>query len=531
MATTAHAQITIDTRIPSAAGDTLGIFIRITAPATPRYPTGAPAVIHVAGGFGSGGLGINSGNLVSLGFVEILFNFPGGGTGATQSGGIYDNRGRNCLRALADVARFAIGAIRDRNGLTLSQIVAPLVPRYDNVGLTGWSNGGNGTICVAGVHGHEFPSLAWIVNWESPVGDGMPTGEAGAVFQGQGSHTNPPVNPVYNDTIGVFDTTTIAFSDTLIITRPPNPIVRGGFYFDVNRNGRVDSNIDFVPYPIANLTPQGTKYYYSERVMREAVRRGIMPVPQPVHLPTLLQTEEFWRWRNGEYWIDSAKAKIPGLMFLVVAADSDHVQTAPDHPHVLIQYERFLSAGTRLTRLNPDRSYVEYVLGASAPAARDNPAFFPYDHLSIRNACEPSGNPNGIPTTVTAVAAMCELADRTFTNNVSPQLNNVLTPVWQTEFFPTDLVLEQNYPNPFNPTTVLSFGIRDLGFVSLKLYDLLGREVATLVNEAKQPGTYEATWDASGMPSGVYFARLGIRRSGPHEALELAQVRKLVLLK
>ena len=85
---------------------------------------------------------------------------------------------------------------------------------------------------------------------------------------------------------------------------------------------------------------------------------------------------------------------------------------------------------------------------------------------------------------------------------------------------PQRLVLGQNYPNPFNPTTKFGFGISDLarlpsspdqggqGFVSIKVFDVLGREVATLVNEARQPGTYTVTWDASGMASGVYFYRL-----------------------
>jgi acetyl esterase/lipase len=71
--------------------------------------------------------------------------------------------------------------------------------------------------------------------------------------------------------------------------------------------------------------------------------------------------------------------------------------------------------------------------------------------------------------------------------------------------------LLQNYPNPFNPTTKLSFviGSRSAGsLVSLKVFDVLGREVATLVNENLRAGTYEKTFDASGLASGVYFYNL-----------------------
>ncbi len=70
---------------------------------------------------------------------------------------------------------------------------------------------------------------------------------------------------------------------------------------------------------------------------------------------------------------------------------------------------------------------------------------------------------------------------------------------------PKEIRLEQNYPNPFNPTTTLSFVITHWSFVSLKVYDILGKEVATLVNEEKFPGTYEVKFDASYLASGIYF--------------------------
>ncbi|MFN3395154.1 MAG: T9SS type A sorting domain-containing protein, partial [Candidatus Thermochlorobacter sp.] len=69
--------------------------------------------------------------------------------------------------------------------------------------------------------------------------------------------------------------------------------------------------------------------------------------------------------------------------------------------------------------------------------------------------------------------------------------------------------LEQNYPNPFNPTTNIKYSIRSAGLVSLKVYDLLGREVATLVNQVQQPGEYQVTFNASNLTaSGMYIYRL-----------------------
>lgn len=83
--------------------------------------------------------------------------------------------------------------------------------------------------------------------------------------------------------------------------------------------------------------------------------------------------------------------------------------------------------------------------------------------------------------------------------------------------------LRQNYPNPFNPSTVIRYQLPVEGYVSLKVYDLLGREVATLVNEAKEAGYYEAVFDASSLGSGVYFFRM--------HAGEFNAVRKLVVVK
>jgi hypothetical protein len=79
---------------------------------------------------------------------------------------------------------------------------------------------------------------------------------------------------------------------------------------------------------------------------------------------------------------------------------------------------------------------------------------------------------------------------------------------------PQDMVLQQNYPNPFNPSTTIGYTIAGAGheaignrWVRLAVYDLLGREVALLVNEVKPAGTYEATWNASSMSSGVYICK------------------------
>jgi hypothetical protein len=91
------------------------------------------------------------------------------------------------------------------------------------------------------------------------------------------------------------------------------------------------------------------------------------------------------------------------------------------------------------------------------------------------------------------------------------------------EVLPGIFALEQNYPNPFNPATEVGFQLPAAGQVKLAVYDLLGREVATLVNERKEPGRYSVRFDAGGLSSGAYFYRL--------EAGGKVAVKKLVLVR
>jgi hypothetical protein len=88
---------------------------------------------------------------------------------------------------------------------------------------------------------------------------------------------------------------------------------------------------------------------------------------------------------------------------------------------------------------------------------------------------------------------------------------------------PEKFALEQNYPNPFNPSTTLNYNIPIESFVSLKVYDMMGREIVNLVHEKKPAGYYSVELNASAIPSGTYFYRLS--------AGEFSSVRKMILLK
>ena len=103
--------------------------------------------------------------------------------------------------------------------------------------------------------------------------------------------------------------------------------------------------------------------------------------------------------------------------------------------------------------------------------------------------------------------------------NVIDETNNLVT---------SEFILEQNYPNPFNPSTVISYRLPVIGFVTLKVYDVLGREVAALVNEEKPAGEYEVEFivgqDSSpDIASGIYFYQL--------KAGEFVETMKMVFIK
>jgi len=88
---------------------------------------------------------------------------------------------------------------------------------------------------------------------------------------------------------------------------------------------------------------------------------------------------------------------------------------------------------------------------------------------------------------------------------------------------PKEFVLTQNYPNPFNPTTIIKYDIPGFSFITLKVYDVLGKEIATLVNDEKPAGSYEVEFSAIGLPSGIYFYKL--------QAGNFIETKKMVLMK
>jgi hypothetical protein len=102
-------------------------------------------------------------------------------------------------------------------------------------------------------------------------------------------------------------------------------------------------------------------------------------------------------------------------------------------------------------------------------------------------------------------------------------LENLVSNTEENVFAPLDFSLEQNYPNPFNPSTTIKYSIKENSLVSLKIYDILGNEVAALINEVKPVGIYSVNFNSGSLSSGVYFYTLN--------AGSFSETRKMLLLK
>ena len=130
-------------------------------------------------------------------------------------------------------------------------------------------------------------------------------------------------------------------------------------------------------------------------------------------------------------------------------------------------------------------------------------------------------HPNAAATTLVAP----QLVNEVFNHSIAYE--SVYGIIRIEDIVPAEFRLHQNYPNPFNPTTKIKFDVVKVKqaslLVTLKVYDIMGREVQTLVNQTLQPGTYETTFDGSMLPSGVYFYKLS--------AGDFSETKRLTLLK
>lgn len=159
----------------------------------------------------------------------------------------------------------------------------------------------------------------------------------------------------------------------------------------------------------------------------------------------------------------------------------------------------------------------------------DSPEFsMPHNPNDLRNFSLRCRVTDGFGTVIMSNERLVYVVDYTpeggsANNNFTESLSKSNTELTNENFIPSNYELLQNYPNPFNPSTTISFAIPEMNVVTLKVYDVLGKEVATLVNETKPAGYYDILFDASNLPSGLYIYKI---TSG-----NFATVKKMLLIK
>ncbi len=525
------------TNIPSTVADSTGIALLIYYPDSARYDTcGAPIAIVVAGGKGATGIILNySAVIAHFGFIQVFFHFPGGGIGPILSGGTYDLRGPDCIAALKDVIKFCSGETTNNNGKYLNELV-PVAPNYENVGLVGGSNGGNISFAVAGIYGNQLPGLKWICNWETPVGDGNILADMGNTNFGSSAPTS---NLAYNDTTGVFDYSKLKYCDTLYFNYNLTFDTLAGFYFDNDNNDNPNDSVDYKLEPLIYGSGISERAYYSQKIIELGFSLGLIPNPKPFYIPTFQEAKDFWKWRNGEYWMDSISLKRPDILFMITAKNNDHYINSPDHPGILNQYLKFVTNQTNLPRLNPDKSYLEYVMDSVYPGLPDNACYTPYNRITIRDVLIP----DSVDQKLLYAAGACELADRSIRGDFRWQLDSVYDNCEKyiahysdstdtDEFsesdsaaialtinsFSNSAIQSKLFPNPSSSYATLIIYSADNEEVKIKLTDLSGRVILISVEKLKS-GNNSIQLKSTALENGIYF--LTIQNKTRIETLKL----------
>lgn len=264
----------------------------------------------------------------------------------------------------------------------------------------------------------------------------------------------------------------------------------------------------------------------------------------PLELPagsyrTVFTSSNYWlRNARGTVTLSSEFTLVPGVPVIPPSVTSFMVLDTNRHPADTFAKGERASLQFSVNVIGSANNELPLVDSTKAWYRRHGTS--PWVPLALREVAEVAGNEGiimqgdlGAATAQDSVAIDLRVASKTVHGYTVDQITSpafavgnwdtILTDTTPSQGIPNQFALEQNYPNPFNPATTIRYQLPAFGPVVLKVYDVLGREVATLVNEEKAAGKYSVTWNASSMSSGVYFYRL---QAGAH-----SETKKLLVLK
>ena len=172
-----------------------------------------------------------------------------------------------------------------------------------------------------------------------------------------------------------------------------------------------------------------------------------------------------------------------------------------------------------MSKIMPDEVYIYRPNGTLTANGVPNNAH--YSNLANRPSINNTTNPP--PFLSNGAQGGLNISNITSYDTLISFTLGVSSGIQQVNSIVSEYKLMQNYPNPFNPETKIKFQIKDAGFVSLKVYDILGKEVTSLINENLNSGVYEINWNAKSFTSGVYFYKL--------ESEKFSDVKKMLMVK
>ncbi len=414
----------IDIDLPSDSTGTPGgtLAVRIYPPVETRYSEGASIIIYVPGADTPGGLR-NFYQDKCRDMIVIYFLFPGGVDrfSGRVSDGVYDHRGLNCIKALRDVILYAAGKLKDSMGRSIDEVVSvPIL--HDNIGLIGVSNGGNIVVAVAALYGEELKGyLRYIIQWESPVSSQIATVDLGPIRHN--CSPNNFVNPRYlgyNPMVLQVDYSDLCYDSSINLvfhdgnndhhyttvidprTGLPTP--------DLNLNGVLELDEDF---PLSAYT-DGVARFYSRPVTHALLENNVFNGSWPRGIASVEEADRYWDLREAVRLYDEALRNIPDLRGMILASIKDHVQSAPDKPHIHQAFDGWI-LNHGWVKINPDPEYIVEVdasLAGRSDLPMNKPNTPPRD-WSNYDYCVPED----IPDTFYQIASIWEMSDRVYYNH------------------------------------------------------------------------------------------------------------------
>lgn len=386
------------------------IAVHIQQPQTPRYAQGAPIVVNVSGFFtGSSGFDFEW-EPDDVGVIYITYLWPGKRDQRTgqSSSGIFDYGGPNCLAALRDVIRFATGASANVSGLYLHEVV-DTTPLYGVSGLYAFSHSGIAATNVLALHGEALSRVTFFVGRENPTIDATYPLEPGYWGDNGAAIFNPFYDPAgYTPTTIDIDYATVTWLEE-----------EGLPAF------RVDGGPDYL---CSSKHPKmWDKDYWSTNLLQALLDNGSLTRETwPETLATPEDAAENWPYRTTVYNYPRLADVLPDLKVMLVFAANDHVQVAMDKPHIHQAYDGFHEAAGLWVRLNPDRAYVEVLVGAGlGNTIPDNEANTEPSTWLVSRSWGYRTPPVSLNKLV-PLAAIAEMCDRTATSEWANDLGAII---------------------------------------------------------------------------------------------------------